>query len=76
MGIGSSIVHGDCTDGILLSSIYEFIDDYCDGIDNIKGLTTEYINKKYLKPITKKSKSSYCQYLKKSTAFHNPNVGK
>ena len=34
---------------ILLSSIYEFIDDYCDGIDNIKGLTTEYINKKYLK---------------------------
>ena len=76
MGIGSSIAHGDCTDGILLSSIVEFIDDYCDGIDNIKGLTTEYIHKKYLKPITKRSKTSYCQYLKNSSTFHNNNVGK
>ena len=80
MGIGGSInakTSYICTDGILLSSVYEFIDDYCDGIDNIKGLTTEFIHKKYIKPLTKKSKLSYIQYLKSNTlSLSNPNIGK
>lgn len=75
MGIGGSVSTNTnnsssiVTDGILLSSIYEFIDDYCNGIDNIIGLTTEYIHNKYIKQITKSSKVSYCQYIKNNTSI-------
>ena len=58
-------------DGVKLSYIKEFY-DACGGKSKLEGLTTTQVNELFQMPMTATSKSSLCEYLKKT---NHPAVG-